>query len=258
MNASGNPPGRTAIVTGGAQGIGAAICLAAARSGYRVGVLDLNRNGCEALVRSLSGTGHVALQADVTDERQVHAAFEAFGVTPDVVVNNAGIVRFGPLIAQSVGDFRASVEVNLIGTYIVAREAAQRMQARRAGVIVNMTSVNALTPGPGSGAYPAAKAGVAKLTEQFSLELGEYGIRVNSVAPGFIDGGMSAPIYADPKIRELRGRAVPLRRLGTVEDIANAVLWLASDHAAYVTGHQLVVDGGVAHSVLLQLPRTAD
>lgn len=249
---------RTLVVTGGANGIGAAIGLAAARAGYRVGVMDLKLDACEAQARALPGANHVALQADVTDDRQVHAAFERFAVVPDVVVNNAGIVRFGPLIEQSVDDFRASIGVNLIGTYIVAREAGLRMKQRGSGVIVNMTSINAVSPGPGSGGYPAAKAGVAKLTEQFSLELGEFGIRVNCVAPGFIDGGMSAPIYANPKIRKLRGGAVPLRRLGTVDDIANAVLWLASDEAAYVTGHQLVVDGGVAHSVLLQLPRSVD
>jgi NAD(P)-dependent dehydrogenase (short-subunit alcohol dehydrogenase family) len=167
-------------------------------------------------------------------------------------------VRFGPLAEHSVDDFRTVINVNLIGTYIVAREAAIRMQPRGSGVIVNLTSLNAVTPGPGAGAYPAAKAAVAKLTEHFSLELGASGIRVNCVAPGFIDGGMSAPIYADERVRALRGGAVPLKRLGTVQDVAHCVMWLASDEAAYVTGHQLVVDGGVAHSVLLQLPRKVD
>jgi NAD(P)-dependent dehydrogenase (short-subunit alcohol dehydrogenase family) len=249
---------KTAIVTGGAHGIGAAICALAAKRGYRVGVLDLKRADCEALVKSLPGGPHVALEADVTNDGHVRAAFDAFGATPDLVVNNAGIVRFGPLTEQTVDDFRTVINVNLIGTYIVAREAALRMQQRGSGSIVNMTSLNAVTPGPGSGAYPAAKAAVAKLTEHLSLEVGPAGVRVNCVAPGFIDGGMSAPIYADPKVRALRGGAVPLRRLGTVEDVANCVMWLASDEAAYVTGHQLVVDGGVAHSVLLQLPRNLD
>jgi NAD(P)-dependent dehydrogenase (short-subunit alcohol dehydrogenase family) len=249
---------KTAIVTGGAHGIGAAICTLAAERGYRVGVLDLRREDCEKLAGSLPGGPHVALQADVTRESEVHAAFEAFGATPDLVVNNAGIVRFGPLAEHSVDDFRTVINVNLIGTYIVAREAAIRMQPRGSGVIVNLTSLNAVTPGPGAGAYPAAKAAVAKLTEHFSLELGACGIRVNCVAPGFIDGGMSAPIYADERVRSLRGGAVPLKRLGTVQDVAHCVMWLASDEAAYVTGHQLVVDGGVAHSVLLQLPRKVD
>ena len=221
-------------------------------------MLDLKLADCEALVKTLPGSGHVALQADVTDEHQMKAAFDAFGATPDLLVNNAGIVRFGSLLEQTVDDFRASVNVSLIGTYIGAREAALRMVPRGSGVIINMSSLNAVTPGPGSGGYPAAKAGIAKLTEHMSLEVGPLGIRVNCVAPGFIDGGMSAPIYADPKVRALRGGAVPLRRLGTIEDIANAVLWLASDEAAYITGHQLVVDGGVAHSVLLQLPRKVE
>lgn len=246
---------KTAIVTGGAHGLGAAICRRAVAAGYRIGVLDLKRADCQALVAQLPGSGHVALEADVTNDAQVRAAFEEFGVAPDLVVNNAGIVRFGPLVEHSLEDFRRVVEVNLVGTYIVAREAARRMLARRSGSIVNMTSLNAVTPGPGAGAYPATKAAVANLTEHLSLELGPSGIRVNCVAPGFIDGGMSAPIYADPRVRELRGGAVPLRGLGSVEDVANAVLWLASDEARYITGHQLVVDGGVAHSVLLQLPR---
>ena len=248
---------KTAIVTGAARGLGAAICQRAVQAGYRLGVLDMQLADCEAFIRTLPGSGHMALQADVADEHQVHAAFEAFGVVPDLVVNNAGIVRFGPLLEQSVDDFRTVLNVNLTGTYIVSREAGLRMVKRGSGVIINISSLNALTPGPGAGAYPAAKAGVASLTEHLSLELGPQGVRVNCVAPGFIDGGMSAPIFADPKVRALRGGGVPLRRLGSVEDVANAVLWLASDEAGYITGHQLVVDGGEAHSVLMQLPRNA-
>jgi 3-oxoacyl-[acyl-carrier protein] reductase len=255
MSAAGS---KTALVTGGAHGIGAAICRAAATAGYRVGVLDLNRTQCEALIAELPGTGHRALQADVTDEAQVFSAFEAFDAIPDLVVNNAGIVRFGPLAEQSVDDFRTVININLIGTYIVAREAARRMITRGSGSIVNLTSINAVHPGPGSGAYPSSKAAVGKLTEHLSLELGWQGIRVNCVAPGFIDGGMSTPIYADARVRELRGGAVPLKRLGTVDDIANTILWLASDQAGYITGQQIVVDGGVANSVLLQLPRAVD
>jgi NAD(P)-dependent dehydrogenase (short-subunit alcohol dehydrogenase family) len=249
---------RTLLVTGGAKGLGAGICRLAAHAGYAVAVLDLDRGDCEALVKTLAGSGHRALRANVARETEVAMAFDELGVVPDVVVNNAGIVRFGPLVEQTVDDFRAVVDVNLIGTYVVAREAALRMLPRGSGVIINMSSINALNPGPGAGAYPATKAAVANLTEHLALELGPSGIRVNCVAPGFIDGGMSTPIYADAKVRQLRGGAVPLRRLGEVADIANAVLWLASDESRYVNGHQLVVDGGVAHSVLSQLPRSAD
>jgi NAD(P)-dependent dehydrogenase (short-subunit alcohol dehydrogenase family) len=246
------------LVTGGAKGLGAAICARAARAGYDVAVLDLDRGECAALVRALPAGRHLALQANVAKETEVAVAFDELGFVPDVVVNNAGIVRFGPLLEQTVEDFRKVVDVNLVGTYIVAREAGRRMLGRGSGVIINLSSINALSPGPGAGAYPATKAAVANLTEHFALELGPAGIRVNCVAPGFIDGGMSAPIYADARVRQSRGGAVPLRRLGDVEDIANAVVWLASDEAKYVNGHQLVVDGGVAHSVLMQLPRRAD
>jgi NAD(P)-dependent dehydrogenase (short-subunit alcohol dehydrogenase family) len=238
-------PRKSAIVTGGAHGLGAALCERAARAGYRIGVLDLALTSCEALIATLPGDGHHALQADVTDDAQVHAAFDAFGAVPDLVVNNAGIVRFGPLIEQTVADFRTVIN-------------AKRMLSRGSGSIINLSSINAIHAGPGSGAYPASKAAVAKLTEHLSLELGPRGIRVNCVAPGFIDGGMSAPIYADQRVRELRGGAVPLRRLGSMDDIANAILWLASDEAGYITGQQLTVDGGVANSVLLQLPRSVD
>jgi NAD(P)-dependent dehydrogenase (short-subunit alcohol dehydrogenase family) len=249
------PMTRTAIVTGAARGLGAAICQRAVQAGYRLGVLDLNLADCETFIRTLPGTGHMALQADVTNEHQIRAAFDAFDAVPDLVVNNAGIVRFGPLLQQSVDDWRTVLNVNLTGTYIVAREAGLRMVPRGSGVIINLSSLNAVQPGPGAGAYPAAKAGVANLTEHLALELGPSGVRVNCVAPGFIDGGMSAPLFADPRVRALRGSGVPLRKLGTVEDVANAVMWLASDEAAYITGHQLVIDGGVAHSVLMQLPR---
>jgi 3-oxoacyl-[acyl-carrier protein] reductase len=246
---------KTALVTGGAHGIGAAICIGAAKAGYRVGVMDLELAACEKLVGELGAGGHVAL---VSKEADVTRCFDAFGAVPDLVVNNAGIVRFGSLMEQSIDDFRTVVNVNLIGTHIVAREAALRMKARGSGSIINMSSINAITPAPGSGGYPSAKAGVVALTELLALEAGQFGIRVNSVAPGFVDGGMSAPIYADPKVRASRSGAVPLKRLATLEDIANAVLWLASDNAGYITGHQLVVDGGVTHSVLMQLPRTAE
>ncbi len=245
---------KNALVTGGAKGIGAAICEKLAADGYRVGVLDMDGDAAAALAATLDEA--VALRASVTDEASVAQAFDTFGAVPDLVVNNAGIVRFGQLVDLEVDDFRQVVEVNLVGTYIVAREAARRMKAAgTAGSIINLTSINALTPGPGAGAYPATKAGVANMTLHMALELGDFGIRVNCIAPGFVDGGMSAAIYADPKVRAARGGAVPLKRLASVADIANAVAFLASDEGGYINGHQLVVDGGVSGSVLKHLPR---
>lgn len=244
---------RHAFITGAGAGLGAAIAAHAARAGYRVGLVDIGEEAVRAQAARLPDA--VALPCDVTDEAAVEAAFDAFGAVPDLVVCNAGIVRFGTLLDAPLADFRKVLEVNLLGAFIVARAGARRMAARGRGAIVNITSINAITPGPGSGAYPAAKAGLAALTEHMALEWGPLGLRVNCVAPGFIDAGMSAPIYANPKIRASRGGAVPLRRLGTADEVAEAVMFLASDAASYVNGHQLVVDGGVCHSVLLQLPR---
>ena len=241
-----------AIVTGGAGDIGRAIAQRLHADGWRIGLLDLDP---DAVARAAAGiAGAIGLVADVTDDASCEAAIAKFGDT-DLLVNNAGIGRFGPLHELATADFRKVVEVNLIGPYIVAKAAAKGMLARGRGIIINITSVNALTPGPNAGAYPAAKAGLARLAEQMALEWGPRGIRVNSVAPGFIDGGISTPFYRDPAVRALRSNAVPLRRLGLCEDIAEAVAFLASEKASYISGHQLVVDGGVVPSVLLQLPR---
>jgi NAD(P)-dependent dehydrogenase (short-subunit alcohol dehydrogenase family) len=122
-------------------------------------------------------------------------------------------------------------------------------------VIVNVTSMNGVSPGPNAGAYGATKAAVALLTQQMALEWGPAGIRVNAVAPGLVDGGMSAPIYADAETRAARSSKVPLGRLGSPSDVAEAVWWLASDAASYVTGQQLLVDGGVTMAMIANLPR---
>jgi NAD(P)-dependent dehydrogenase (short-subunit alcohol dehydrogenase family) len=197
----------------------------------------------------------VALVASTTDEDAVAAALDSLG-TPDVVVNNAGIVRFGPLVGLSVDDWRAVVDVNLTGTFVVSRAVAARLQTEgRPGCIVNVTSMNGVAPGPNAGAYGSTKAAIALLTQQMALEWGGDGIRVNAVAPGLIDAGMSEPIYADRATREAREGKVPLGRLGTEADICGAVRFLTSDDAGYVTGQNLLVDGGVTMAMIANLPR---
>ncbi|MBO6656865.1 MAG: SDR family oxidoreductase [Pseudomonadales bacterium] len=243
---------KSILITGAANGIGKSIAEHCGKAGYRVGLLDLDENQLNDTAGSIENA--VVLKADVTRPEDVKAAMDEFG-TPDTVVNNAGIVRFGPLIEQSIEDFTTTVNINLIGTYIVAREAAHRMKAAGSGHIINMSSINSVTPGPGAGAYPATKAGVAQMARQLAIELGDHNIRVNAIAPGFIDAGMSAPIYEDEKVRNQRAGAVPSGRLGTAEDIANAVLYLDSDNGNYINGHELIIDGGVVHSLLAQLPR---
>ena len=245
---------KRAIVTGAGNGIGSAIARALATANYVVGVLDHDPDAAQNTANSLPNA--VALAADVTKADEVERAFAQFGAVPDLVVCNAGIVRFGPLIEQSLIDLRAVLDVNLWGTMVVAIAAARRMAKGGGGHVVCMTSINSATPGPGVGAYPASKAGVAQFVKQLAIECGPAGVRVNAVSPGFIDAGMSAPIYSDPAVRDRRAGGVPLRRLGTAEDIANAVLWLDSSGASYVSGHELVVDGGVVNSMLAQLPRS--
>ena len=246
--------GRSLLVTGGGRGLGAAIAALAIERGYRVGIIDLAVPASAA-----GGQDHVieTFAASVGDEAAIETVLDRFGV-PDVVVNNAGIVRFGPLVDHALDDFRAVVDVNLVGTFLVARAAARRwIAAATPGVVVNVTSMNGVAAGPNAGAYGATKAAVALLTAQMALEWGPHGIRVNAVAPGLIDAGMSEPIYADPATRAAREAKVPLGRLGTATDIAEVVLFLASDQAAYVHGQNIVVDGGVTGSIIAHLPRPA-
>lgn len=244
---------RQAIVTGGANGIGAAIVAALEKAGYRVGVFDLKAEEVERCCAG--GKNRVPLTGSVANEADIVKAFDLFGAVPDLVVNNAGIGRFGPLVDQSLADFKMVVDVNLTGVFIVTREAVRRMTPKGAGHVISLSSINAHTPAPGCGAYAATKSGVMQLTRQFALECSNRGIRFNSIAPGFIDGGMSAPFFANDAVRARREAGVPLKRLGTLDDIANAVVMLDSPEAGYINGHELVIDGGVVHSLLLQLPR---
>jgi NAD(P)-dependent dehydrogenase (short-subunit alcohol dehydrogenase family) len=244
---------KTMLVTGGAHGLGAAIAKAADGAGYRVGVLDLVARDCAALADGLHNG--VALVADVCDPQSVAAALDSLGDVPDVLVNNAGILRTGPLIDHSPEDFRLVMDVNLNGVFVVAQAVAKRMRANAGGAIINMSSINGIHPSPNCGAYVAAKAGVIGLTQQMSVEWGEFGIRTNAIAPGFIDAGMSAPFYQVEAVRNKRAAAVPLGRLGSAEDVAQCVLFLASDAAQYISGQTIAVDGGVINSVLKQLPR---
>ena len=244
---------KTAIVTGAGTGIGKAICQKLSQNNYRIGMLDLNEENVNEASKGIENS--VPLHGDVTNQESIKKAFEKFGEIPDLLVNNVGIVLFGPLEEHSVEDYSKSLNINLLGSFITSRILINDMIKRGSGSIINMSSVNGVNPGIGIGAYPASKAGIISMTQQMAIEWGKFGIRVNCISPGFIDAGMSKPIYEDPKVRELRGGAVPSGRLGEADDIANAVLFLDSENASYVNGHNLVVDGGVISSVIAQLPR---
>ena len=244
---------KSAVVTGAADGLGAEIAEALAGARYRVGVLDIRAELAGATADRLDNA--VALDADVTNPKSIEQALADFGEVPDLWVNNAGIARFGALEEQSIEDYRDTLNVNFMGSCLCARLVAPGMLARGSGHIINLTSVNGVHPAPGVGLYSGTKAGMAIMTQAMAIEWGPKGIRVNAIAPGMIDAGMSKPIYADPKVRAVRGGGVPLRRLGEASDIAEAVLFLDSEGAGYIHGHQLVVDGGVSNSVMAHLPR---
>ena len=242
-----------AVITGGAAGLGADVARALSEAGYRIGIFDL---GAERVAKAASKLENaVGIEADVTSPDQVAAAFAAFGEVPDLLVNNAGIVRFGAMEEQSVQDYIDVVNVNLLGSCFCARAIAPAMMDRGSGHIINFTSINGVHPAPGVGLYGPTKAAMANITQAMAIEWGPRGIRVNAIAPGMIDAGMSKPIFENPKVRATRGGGVPLRCLGEAADIAEAVLFLDSDGAKYISGHELVVDGGVSISVMAHLPR---
>ena len=242
-----------AVITGGAAGLGADVARTLSEAGYRVGIFDL---GAERVAEAASKLENaVGFEADVTSPDQVAAAFDAFGEVPDLLVNNAGIVRFGAMEEQSVQDYIDVVNVNLLGSCFCARAIAPAMMDRGSGHIINFTSINGVHPAPGVGLYGPTKAAMANMTQAMAIEWGPRGIRVNAIAPGMIDAGMSKPIFQNPKVRATRGGGVPLRCLGEAADIAEAVLFLDSDGAKYISGHELVVDGGVSISVMAHLPR---
>jgi NAD(P)-dependent dehydrogenase (short-subunit alcohol dehydrogenase family) len=243
----------TAVVTGAGSGIGAVIARHAAKAGYRVACWDVDGAAAAATASSI-GDLATSRRVDVTSEDAVVAGFDALDGPLSLVVNNAGLVRFGPLATLSVAGWQAVIEVNLTGTFVVARHGALRM-GDAGGAVVNISSVNGIAAAPNGGAYTATKAAVIRLSEQMALEWAGSGVRVNCVAPGLINAGMSDAIYADEEIRRLRQGQVPLGELGTAEQVADAVIFLASPAAAYITGQTIAVDGGITVAALARMAR---
>lgn len=231
--------GPVAVVTGAARGIGRAIAARLAADGFAVVVLDVDPEGGAAAAGAVGGR---FVAADVSDQRSLAAAAEEVGPV-QVLVNNAGIWRLGPLLAQRGDDVAAVVSVNLLGTLRCTQAFASAMGP--GGAIVNLSSAAAAMRAPGVGVYGATKAAVEVLTAQLAHELGPAGIRVNAVAPGLIvTEGTAAANDAERGRR--RAAAVPLGRLGDPGDVADVVAFLVSPAARYVSGQTLAVDGGLS------------
>ena len=245
--------GKIALVTGAAAGIGRAIALRLAEEGASLVIVDIDANGLaetERQIKADGGTAH-AITADVTEETPVKALFAStLAANSDILVNDVGGGQSGHIWEAKVEDWDFIMRLNLRSAFLCTREAAAHMRERRSGRIVNLSSgAREGTPWTayymGNSAYAAAKAAIHGFTRSVALELAEYGVAVNAVAPGPIETERTGPGFR--KIEHLEYgpiRATPLRRIGVPADIANAVLYLASDEANYITGTTLAVAGG--------------
>ena len=242
------PKERVAVITGASRGIGRSIALALAAKGATIVAVDMDQASTEAVVAELQATGakalavvgNVTVSADV--ERMIDAAIEAFGRV-DILVNNAGITRDGLLMRMKEDDWDAVLNVNLKGAFLCTRAAFKVMSKQRYGRIVNIASVVGQMGNAGQANYCASKAGLIGLTKSNAREMAKRSITVNAVAPGFIATAMTDAL--SDKVRTELTAQIPLERLGSADDIANAVVFLASEAAGYITGHVLSVNGGM-------------
>lgn len=241
---------QTAIVTGGSRGIGRAVAVRLAKDGMNL-VINYRGNSAaaeetERLCRDL-GAEVLLVQGDVSRaedcEKLAAQAKEAFGRV-DVLVNNAGITRDGLLARMTEEDFRAVLDVNLVGPWNMMKAVNRIMMKQRYGRIVNLSSVTGLMGNMGQTNYAAAKAGILGMTKSYAREVASRGITVNAVAPGFIDTDMTEAMPEGAKDKIITG--IPMGRTGKPEDVAEAVAFLASEQAGYITGEVLRVDGGMA------------
>jgi NAD(P)-dependent dehydrogenase (short-subunit alcohol dehydrogenase family) len=242
------------VVTGGSRGIGRAIVDKALGAGYRVAVIDVDADALTAMTADIGSSDVFTANVDITDEAAVESWVSALvarvGV-PAALVNNAGIVRMTRLEDISIRDWRAVVDVNLTGTFVVTQRVGRRMIANGGGSIVSIGSTASLAWTVGGSGYPPAKAGIAMLMQGVAVEWGPYGIRANTVSPGYTQTPMTAPIFADPASGQPRLSRVALGRVAQPSEIADVVVYLCSAQASYLTGQNIAVDGGVTISSLV-------
>jgi len=242
------PNGKVAIVTGAAQGIGKTIALLFAAKGASLVLCDINLEAAEKTAREIEEKGGkcLALKSDVSNfqdaEKIIKQAVEHFG-SLDILINNAGITRDNVLLRMKEEQWDQVMAVNLKGTFNFTRAAIKVMMRKKRGKIINIASITGMMGNAGQANYSASKAGVIGFTKAIAREYADRGITVNAVAPGFIATAMTDAI--PEREREELIKQIPMKKLGTPEDVANAVYFLASDEASYITGHVIGVNGGL-------------
>jgi NAD(P)-dependent dehydrogenase (short-subunit alcohol dehydrogenase family) len=252
--------GRVCVVTGGGGGIGRAVAVSLARAGARVAAIDLDARGLEVTQAELLNISSdaVVTRCDTSNADSVAAASEtvekALGPC-DVLVNTAAVLRPGGLENLSLAEWNAVLSVNLTGYFLCAQVFGRQMRKAGRGSLVHVASIAGSHAQGQSGAYSVSKAGVIMLSRQLASEWGPQGIRSNVVSPGMVITPMSQSFYDTPGVTERRSAVVPLRRVGMPQDIADAILYLASDRSSYVNGDEITVDGGYANMLMNLVPR---
>jgi NAD(P)-dependent dehydrogenase (short-subunit alcohol dehydrogenase family) len=252
--------GRVCVVTGGGGGIGRAVAENLARAGAKVAAIDLDERGLEttrAKLREL-GPGHIVARCDTSSADSVATAAEAVekALGPcSVLVNTAAVLRPGGLENLSLAEWNGVLSVNLTGYFLCAQAFGRPMRKLGRGSLVHVASIAGSHAQGQSGAYSVSKAGVIMLSRQLASEWGPQGIRSNVVSPGMVITPMSQSFYDTPGVTERRTAVVPSRRIGMPQDIADAILYLASDRSSYVNGDEITVDGGYANMLMNLVPR---
>jgi NAD(P)-dependent dehydrogenase (short-subunit alcohol dehydrogenase family) len=252
--------GRVCVVTGGGGGIGRAVAASLARAGAHVAAIDLDERGLETTRAELRDLGrdHVIARCDTSSADSVAAVSEtvekALGPC-GVLINTAAVLRPGGLDELSLAEWNAVLSINLTGYFLCAQIFGRPMRRAGRGSLVHIASIAGSHAQAKSGAYSVSKAGVVMLSRQLAGEWGPQGIRSNVVSPGLVITPMSQAFYDTPGVTERRTAVVPSRRIGMPQDIADAVLYLASDRSSYVNGDEIIVDGGYANMLMNLVPR---
>jgi NAD(P)-dependent dehydrogenase (short-subunit alcohol dehydrogenase family) len=250
---------RVCVVTGAGGGIGRAVALGMAQAGASVVLLDKDEGNCQATTEALRPTGArtLAVACDIANPDSVAAAERASrAIGPcDVLVNNAGMLLPGSLATVPLDEWNRLLAVNLTGYLLCAQAFGKAMIERGRGAIVHTASIAGSNAQAFSGAYSVSKAGVLMLSRQLAVEWGPHGVRSNVLSPGLVRTPMSESFYQTPGVAERRAAAIPIGRIGTPEDMAQVVLFLASDRAGFVTGQEIIVDGGFEHMLMSLVPR---